>query len=193
MVATYVELVVGIRLTDREACRFLLGLTDEEYDKAVEGEDKNFSLFTDHISDSYMIDSKKWIIYGINVFSSICCSDTTDVVVGISLRKLYRLKIRCEKCDEYTLCDTCFNTTEQGLINYRETYSFKQTCSPNKICRRCHSYNDNETQENRKCRTCFANFEPYRINDASYMLRDVLKLGKPLEIYFHWDDCCSCT
>src|SRR5665647_181805 len=110
MVATYVEIIFGIRLTDKEACNLLLEMTDEEYEKAKE-DLGNTGVFVDcDNTDYYQFDSSSFSRLNINIFNCICCSDTTDIVVGVSLRKIYRIKIRCEKCSEYSLCNECFNT-----------------------------------------------------------------------------------
>lgn len=184
MVATFVEIIVGIRLTDQEACQFLLNMNEEDYNK-YKDECDGTSVFVN--TNNYRLPGD------FQVFKCICCSDTTDVIVGISLRKIFRIKKRCEKCKQSSLCNDCFNTTEQGIINYDETYSFKYKLKPYEVCNFCNSYNKNG-KEGSTCITCFRDLEPY--NDTRYIskiLQKELGIKRDADVYFHWDDCCSCT
>ena len=191
MVATYVEIIFGVRLTDKEACSLILGMTDDEYEK-LKNENDGIGVFSicqyDQEYDFNCLGTfyKNEII----LFTCVCCSKTTDVIVGVSLRKIYRVQTSCRNCKKYTLCDTCFNTTEQGIIDYEQTYSFAE-CPAENICNHCNSYNNkcNET-----CNICKRELVPFK--QTTFLedrINNSLGIKKIARLYFHWDDCCSCT
>jgi hypothetical protein len=192
MVASYVEIIVGIRLSDRQACQILLGFSDEEY--TDENTKYKFVFSNFNIAANYVIDFQELWECDIKIFTVTCCSDTTDVVVGISLRKLYRLKMRCENCSEYTLCNKCFTTTEQGNIDYKKTYNFG-ICPAENVCYHCHSHNDDESRKetNGTCRTCKRELTPYEPEFFGEMINKILEIDISPNIYYHWNDCGSCT
>lgn len=186
MVATYVEIIFGIKLTDKEACKILLDMSEKEYDRHRDEEDLD-SVFANFADFKYIKLKRDF-----DVFTCICCSDTTDVIVGVSLRKIYRLFKRCDNCKEYSLCEECFNSTEQGSIDFHETYSFKYKLEPHEVCNYCNSYNKNG-KEGDKCRTCLAELEPYNSKYLSNKLKKDLNIDREASLYFHWSDCGSCS
>ena len=186
MVATFVEIIAGVRLSDREACKVFLDMSEDEYEQRVK--DTN-SVFVDCDSDSYCIEFP----FDVEVFKCICCSDTTDVIVGTSLRKLYRVKTRCENCKGHRLCNNCFNTTEQGLVDYDNTYSFAEgVCVEKDVCNKCYSYNK-DSQPNANCKICKYELIPCDLEWTTQRLQKLLNVKTEAHLYFHWDDCCSCT
>jgi hypothetical protein len=190
MVATYVEILFGIRLTDEEACELILGMEHDEYEKYKTENDVD-SVFVDCDGRSKVdnLDIDKVWLHNCRIYTCICCSKTTDVILGISLRTIYRVKVRCDKCDKYTLCDDCFNTTEQGKIDYKSTYSFAE-CPPTRVCDHCYAYND---EGNKICSTCKRDFVPHDNSRMEAKINEILGTKKPAKLYYHWDDCCSCT
>jgi hypothetical protein len=190
MVATFVEIVAGVRLSDKKACEILLGMDDEEYDQKAK---EINAVFIDSDVGESAVEYSVDFPLGVEVFKCICCSDTTDVIVGMSLRKLYRVKTNCENCKGHTLCNDCFNTTEQGLIDYDKTYSFKEgVCVAKDICDRCYSYNK-DSQDNINCKTCKYELTPCDLTWTTRQLQKLLNVKTSAHLYFHWNDCCSCT
>lgn len=187
MVATYVEIIAGIKLTNEEACRILLGFSPERYAKEAAELEDVFSNY--NISENYQFDFREFWTYNIEIFTSGCCSNSNDVVVGVSLRKIYRLKIRCTDCKKYTLCNRCFNSTEQGVIDYEATYNLT-VCPPKSICSYCKSYNSDKSII---CTTCNEVFESYDVSFFDEIVKRLLKTNLEAQLYFHWNDCGSCT
>lgn len=195
MVSSYVEIVVGVKLTDREACKLLLGMADEEYDDLRSSEDlEGCAIFSDKNTGEY-----ETSLNDFQVFTCICCSDTTDIVIGVSLRKLYRIKTRCDDCDEYNLCDNCFGTTEQGYVSYKDTYSFAEVCPPEHVCGFCESYNP---EQDKICKICKRDLKPFDTKWINKRMQKLLEMSNieykqrfpdGVKIYFHWNDCGSCS
>lgn len=192
MVATYVEIVYGIRISDKDACKIFFKMSDEEYNQR-HAELDGIGVFADA---NYVIPYKNetvgdMVLRDVKIYQRICCSNTTDVVVGIPLRKLYRVSRRCDQCDKYTLCMKCFSSTEQGVIDYTSTNEFGE-CDPKKICGRCYSYN---AYDNEECHVCSFEMIPFE-DRGRFMKRSINKIlgnTRTPKLYFHWNDCSSCT
>lgn len=178
MVATYVEIIVGARFTDKEACEKFLGMTEEEYKKLTE--DFGNGVFFECCNRE-----KSLLPKGYEFFMCRCCSETGDMILGISLRKLYLVDKECDGCK-------CFGTTEQGFIDFDSTYSFKYKLNPFEVCDNCNSYNKNG-KAGERCRTCNYALKPYSTWSVGNTLKRKLEIEREVNIYFHWDDCSSCS
>lgn len=193
MVATYVEIVYGIRLTDKEACTIFFNMSDEEYTDRLSKVGVGVFVDCDFVRNYTLdlVNLQKMLRCDINIFTCICCSNTTDIVVGVSLRKLYRINRRCEQCSKYNLCKRCFSSTEMCEIDYDSTYEFGE-CLKDKVCGMCYSYN---TYNNDICHVCSFEMTPYTDKNAvlEKKINKILGTDKQAKLYFHWNDCCSCT
>lgn len=182
MVAVYLDIIIGIRISNREACRNFLD----------DGED----LTDEELEDIYFINEKHgWpnFLHDFDVRQDICCSDEAYVYIGYFKRRLYRTLPSdsdcCKKSDRH-LCEDCFSTTEQGVISYKATREEGNSLEPTKFCRFCYSYNSYELEFG-FCKVCNRH-SPLEAKEI-FDLPIPRLMGQEPKIWAVWNDCCSCT
>ena len=181
MVARYLEILVGIRMTNTQACELFL----PGYKELSENEKENVIFSVEEY------DTKQPLLKGKVVRQEICCSSEQWVYIGKVVRRVYRKHVeKCEKCT-HSLCDNCFSTTEQGVISYEQTYNNKKeqdgSLDCRMVCGRCFSYNSYQKDED-ICKVCNGNWETFC--NFTFKYEEMEFTGKYWAV---WNDCCSCT
>lgn len=79
----------------------------------------------------------------ITVFQFPCCSKNNGVkyIIGESLHKYYRKHTRCDKCEKYTVCDTCIGQTNNGYYDVDAIFSGPVEANIHHICLHCFADN----------------------------------------------------
>lgn len=141
MVYTELQLVLGIKVTDREACEKILKKNEEEFEEAKKKHNLTW-VFTN------VIDLED----DLEAFPPMCCRDSTDIVIGQIIRKIPRKKSRCENCPyERRNCDRCFGQTVDGFYDFHALFDPLVECQFENICWRCGFDNSIRIQPKKIC------------------------------------------
>lgn len=135
---------------------------------------------------------------GIRLFSWPCCTKISDVYfLGVITKKYNRLRVRCNKCEKYSLCDTCIGQTENGFFDVSKILNTVFIVDDSHICQWC--FNDKK-EDVQQCKFC--NYD--KLIKAGMYLRQHNFRDERLEKWFNdsklptnfiymLDDCLSCT
>ena len=189
----------------------------------VEVSREELEEITDVEEGGYVEDPE--VANGVIVHSFPCCSKSNGkkYILGTSLHKYYRKITRCDKCSEYSVCDTCIGQTNNGHYDVRAIYSGPAEANIRHICLHCFHDNgrdlgapkedlpivDNQcigTQDPVGIHTCdVCNLKPdWRFAPETAIRREIEyeriakflmkeKLQKDIRFYYCIDDCLSCT
>lgn len=142
----------------------------------------------------------------IDLYRFQCCSELNEssCIIGTTVHTYYRKYIKCDKCTDYTCCDTCIGETNNGYYDVDTILNKLVECDPIRLCPTCFADNKSPFLPKMKCTVC--NRKWYEINPAHNeiyvaVMNDCrslvgLKKDDPVEIpkfYFMLDDCVSCT
>lgn len=78
-------------------------------------------------------------VASVHLCGHLHCSDGNDniFVVGTLLDEIKRIGLKCDQCDEYACCDTCFGATEHGLYNTSDMSDDFQEIPELNVCKIC--------------------------------------------------------
>ena len=192
MVYGQIDIVLGIKISDFGAFTRFLGLSGKEYEEYVNDETLPASVEARDENDSPY-----------RIWYNLCCnySGNKDVVIGISISTIWRIKSRCDNCPEYQNCDDCFGQTDQGTYNFEKLYGNNVEVSPENLCSHC-LYDLKESRQNVECCPRCNYKQDIRCQPWGYSiaLRGLKKYLEnidlaeyPIKCYYFPDDCGSCT
>lgn len=189
MVFTKVLIIKGYKLSKNELKDFLKSIYNEKSIRSKYG-------LVDCIADFNENAEKKRLLH--QIFHPHCCSTGKYYVFGVCVQTYYRVCVRCDKCNEFSLCDKCIGYTSNGNYDVENILDNFTKIDSNHICKYCH--NDNRGSFT-KCKFC--NFKVKDngnkdveslfdkcFNDKVYKM---FKKEKTLEYFYALDDCLSCT
>lgn len=208
MVYTTLKVVLGFIITNEELIQLLdlkLGENESHFDYDIE------NLFNDLGYDRK-----------IELYSFPCCSESRGklFLINITMHKYYRKMIKCEKCKEYTVCDSCIGYTNNGYYDVDTIFNKPTEINVRQICPWCFHDNgcdlggpqttasqptDYDPSIRKQCTVC--NLKPdIRRSPGDYMiwknhhmytrLETIQKdheFKQPIKIYHVIDDCLSCS
>ena len=188
MVYGKIELILGVRLTQEEAAKELMKMSDEDYQKFLDQEKEEGIGFNEYDD---LIDSSE----GIQVYFPICCSEKKDILIGTSIGTIWRVKSRCDNCSEYYCCDQCFGQTDHGYYNFNEIFDNYKECPLEHICSRCHYDNQHPLDDCKRCKYPMDNriYKYMKLNMQKRLKKEYGLKNVEVKVYYRVDDCGSCT
>ncbi len=180
MVYTELNIVAGVVLTDEERAKF------EEETEMPPRLHENL---------------KKYVYIPISFYGSKCCGKKETVIFGIVVHTYYRSCQRCEKCDKYTVCDTCIGQTNNGNYDVDKMSEFDVKVERRHLCPNCFADNGSVFEF---CKTCNHKFDKIPRSYDKWLahvpylfvleeLLSIAKINKKPDFYYALNDCLSCT
>ncbi len=77
------------------------------------------------------------------IFKFKCCSKISKkkYIIGFKMHTYYRNFIKCEECDEYTVCDKCIGHTNNGYYDVVKILNELTEINSRHVCLRCYADN----------------------------------------------------
>jgi len=186
MVYGCIYLVLGVKLSDEEACCKIYEMTKEEY---TDEKTKNIGW----ISKNYIhkFDGS------LGEYPPMCCRENTDIIIGVKISTIWRIRSHCDECPyERRNCNKCFGKTDHGYYDFSSYFEPLVECPFENICHNC--FYDNR-DDGGTCGRCNyirenSNWELDRIlKKTQEELLDYYDIEGECKIYYVHDDCASCT
>jgi hypothetical protein len=185
MVYSKIYLVLGIKVSDEEACKKILNISAEEL------EEKKNDYYTVFMSEKYKHDLN---FDNIDAYPQIQCNPKTDILFGSRIATIHRKKQFCDDCyDSRENCGECFGQTDNGYYDYEKYFNPLVECPIENLCPEC--FYDNH-EPNGNCPRCDhpINSKHHRIEyEKMFIKRDLDKYnihGDP-KVYYVYDACSS--
>lgn len=185
MVYKRIYIIAGIKVSDEKLKAFL---TEKGF---YHGDPEE--LGKEAVQDAWKLYNKSQKDHGqkVKLFSSPCCSECTDWLLGTIVHTIYRRYLYCRSCEEFSCCDTCIGQTVYGWYDTEKILNSFIEIPNDQICHVCHS---DQIGERKRCKVCFAGRPTHlmRFN----IRKDLCPLVEDNVLSSYWyllDDCLSCT
>ncbi len=194
MVFSKVQLVVGV-VVDRAFIIKLLKLTPEE------AEDEGNCIGFGEIAQKKSRGKMKLKILPYPGCSEI---EGEKYIIGKIMKSWVRKNSRCEKCEKYSLCDTCIGQTCYGFYDVMKIVNSIVEVPVEHVCLRCWKDNKKPISVCEDCGTIpnwnhrFDTEQKYELKDTEIVkqlntYKKTKKIENPIGIYLMLDDCLCCS
>ena len=103
--------------------------------------------------------------------------DDENMLIGMPIKKYYRVNERCEKCRKsWFCCDDCFNITENGVYDIKKAAKEITEIDKSMICENCHHHK----RSSGRCEHC--KFRIYECDRATCRLPHPRLIESPFPI-----------